>query len=178
MTVDEVRGARFQQSPLAWRGYSEEEVDTFVARVAHTLDEAQRETMALRAEIDRLRNFYRRHGTDVDHTVDRREWRSPADNNPLIVEGQRYVETQVAQATSYADLVTADARIQADEMLSHAQLRARIVVEDMVRTYRSRTDQGRALAHMEQLAVWSNAVAEALWTQASTVTGAVEAELG
>jgi DivIVA domain-containing protein len=179
MTVDEIRAAAFQQSPLAWRGYSEEEVDTFVARVAHSLQEAQRETAALRAEVDRLRNFYKRHGTDVDHSVDRREaWFTPADINPLIVEAQKYVETQVAQADTYAELVSTEARDQADEMLAHAQLRARIVVEDMVRTFRSRVhDPGRATVHLEQLAVWSQALAESLWAQTSAMTSAVEAEL-
>ncbi len=179
MTVDEVRKTSFQQSPLAWRGYSEEEVDAFIGRVAHTLDQANRETQALRAEVERLRNFYKRHGTDVDHAVDRDEsWFSPGEANPLIGEAQRYVGTQVAQADNYADLITTDARAQADEVLAHAQLRAKIVVEDMVRTFRSRTDDpNRAHSHVEQLAIWSNALAEALWTQASTVSTAVQAEL-
>ena len=179
MTADEVREVTFQQSPLAWRGYSEQEVDTFIVHAAHSLEEAQRESAALRAEVDRLRNFYRRHGTDVDHSVDRREsWFAPADVNPLIVEAQRYVETQVAQADSYAELVTTDAGAQAEEMLVHAQLRAKIVIEDMVRTFRSRTnDQGRAFTHVEQLARWSSALAEALWVQANTMTNAIEAEL-
>lgn len=179
MTVEEVRGASFQQSPLAWRGYSEQEVDQFVERAAQSLEENQRETVALRAEVDRLRNFYRRHGTEVDHSIDRpANWGGPGERNPLVAEVQRYVQTQVAQADAYAELVTADARPQADEMLLHAQLRSKIIIEDLVRAFLAhRDDQLRANVQLEQLARWVAALADALWAQTNAMTHAVEAEL-
>jgi len=179
MTPEEIRGATFQQSPLAWRGYSEQEVDEFVANAAHTLEEAQRENIAQRAEIDRLRNFYRRHGTDVDHSVDRpSEWYTPATPNRLITEVQRYVQTQVSQADAYAEMVTTDHEPQAQEMLLHAQLRSKIVIEDTVRAFLTRADdRHRAQAELEQLAQWIAALADALWVQTTAMAQTVDAQL-
>jgi DivIVA domain-containing protein len=179
MTPDEIRGVTFQQSPLAWRGYSEQEVDDFVASAAHSLDETQREMVALRAEVDRLRNFYRRHGTDVDHSVDTpNEWARPVEPNRLIAEARRYVQTQVGQAEAYADTVRAEGRAQAEEALLHARLRSRILVQDLIRVYFSGgVDQRRAGADLEQLAQWVSALADALWAQTDAMSQAVEAEL-
>src|SRR3954451_14292443 len=66
LTAAEIRSARFGQSPMAWRGYSEEEVSAFLSRVAAGVEADEAERAALRAEIDRLRHFYREHGADVD----------------------------------------------------------------------------------------------------------------
>jgi DivIVA domain-containing protein len=179
MTSAEIRGVTFQQSPLAWRGYSEQEVDEFVASAAHSLDETQREVVALRAEVDRLRNFYRRHGTDVDHSVDTpNEWSRPVEPNRLIAEARRYVQTQVAQAEAYADTVRAEGLPQADEALLHARLRSRIVVQDMIRLlFSGGVDHRRADSDLEQLAQWVSALADALWAQTDAMSQAVEAEL-
>ncbi len=178
MTADEMRAITFQQSPLAWRGYSEQEVDEFVARAARTVDEVQRENIAQRAEIDRLRNFYRRHGTDVDHSVDRPQWSAPELPNRLIREVQRYVETQVSQADAYAEMVTVDQLPQAQEMLLHAQLRSRIVVEDTIRAFLVRVDdRGRAHAELDQLARWVSALAEAMWVQTAAMSETVSTQL-
>jgi DivIVA domain-containing protein len=179
MTVDEMRGTTFQQSPLAWRGYSEQEVDEFVSRAAHTVEEVQRENTAQRAEIDRLRNFYRRHGTDVDHSVDRPdEWSTPAMPNRLISEVQRYVQTQVSQADAYAEMVTTHHEPQAQEMLLHAQLRSKIVIEDTIRTFLHRADDRQRIHfELEQLAQWVGALAEALWAQTTAMSQTVTAQL-
>ena len=179
MTAEEVRATTFQQSPLAWRGYSEQEVDLFVARAAQSLDEAQRDTIALRAEVDRLRNFYRRHGTDIDHSVDQRsEWRAAAEPSRLIAEAQRYIQTQVAQADIYAEMVTTEGQPQAEETLLHARLRSKIVVEDMLRTFLSRShDRQRAQAEVEQLAQWVSALADALWAQTDAMSQVLQAQL-
>lgn len=178
MTVDEIRAVTFSQSPLAWRGYSEQEVDEFVAKAARTLDEVQRENIAQRAEIDRLRNFYRRHGTDVDHSVDRPEWSAPVLPNRLINEVQRYVQTQVTQADAYAEMVTVDQLPQAQEMLLHAQLRSRIVIEDTIRAFLTRVDdRRRAHAELEQLARWVGALSEALWVQTAAMSETVSTQL-
>ena len=154
MTAEEVRATTFQQSPLAWRGYSEQ-------------------------EVDRLRNFYRRHGTDIDHSVDQRsEWRAAAEPSRLIAEVQRYVQTQVAQADMYAEMVTTDGQPQAEEMLLHARLRSKIVVEDMLRTFLSRNhDRQRAHAEVEQLAQWVSALADALWAQTDAMSEVLQAQL-
>jgi DivIVA domain-containing protein len=178
LTADEVRGATFQQSPLAWRGYSEQEVDGFIARVAETLEDADRENAALRTEIDRLRNVYRRHGTDIDHLVDRPSRATGAVTSQLIVEAQEYIGTQLAQADAYAELVTVDARHQAEHLLAHAELRARIMAEDMIGAYLARTiDTARAQRELDLLQAWLHALADALWAQTGAMAQPVEAEL-
>jgi DivIVA domain-containing protein len=178
LTATEARNTTFEQSPLAWRGYSEEEVDSFVARAADALDATQRENTALRAEIDRLRNVYRRDGTDVDHILDRRPVRvAPTATRPLIVEAQQYVETQVAEADAYAAMVTVAAE-HAEGMLVHAQLRAKIVTEEMVRAFLVQTqDRHRAVIELRHLQQWLRALSEALWRQTDAMALAVEAGL-
>ena len=62
----EMRSARFGPSPVGWRGYSEEEVTAFLGRVAGWIETDEAERAALRAEIDRLRRYYRTRAEDVD----------------------------------------------------------------------------------------------------------------
>ena len=180
LTPDEARKVTFQQSPLAWRGYSEQEVDEFVARTVQALETAQRETVALHTEVNRLRNFYRQHGTEIDRLADRHAgWSDPRASRPLIAEAKSYTDTQVVHADSYADLVATDAHHHADEALAHAQVRSRILAEELVRTFVSRTpDPRRAQLELDQVALWLRALGEALWSQTDAMTQVIDAQLG
>src|SRR5215212_6740278 len=106
LTAAEIRSARFGQSPMAWRGYSEEEVSAFLSRVAAAVESEEAERAALRAEIDRLRHFYREHGTDVDRAPLVESTRPPASPNDLASQARQRLDAVSANAERYADLLT------------------------------------------------------------------------
>ncbi|WP_406040925.1 DivIVA domain-containing protein [Micromonospora sp. NBC_00898] len=61
--AETVRSVEFER---IGRGYRAEDVDAFLHAVAAALAEADTERAALRAELYRLRNWYRHHGVRVD----------------------------------------------------------------------------------------------------------------
>ncbi len=134
LTADEVRAATFNQSPLAWRGYSEDEVRAFLNQVADLLAAAERERAGLRQEVDRLRNFYREHGTDVD-LVSRRG--QGAGVGGLLDRVAAYAEVQVERAKEYAALVERRYEEQATAVIQHASVQSALAVEDSIRLSRA-----------------------------------------
>jgi cell division initiation protein len=143
LTADDVRAATFNQSPLAWRGYSEDEVRAFLNQVADMLAAADRERIGLRREVDRLRNFYREHGHDVDvvpsatarHGRDAgRDAGRGTDGSGLFGRVVAYAEVQVERAKEYAGLVERHYDDQATELFHHASVQSALAVEDSIRT--------------------------------------------
>jgi vacuolar-type H+-ATPase subunit H len=59
LTPEAVRRLNFSRAPLGRRGYLEADVERFRARVADELGRHDAEKAELRAEIDRLRNYFR-----------------------------------------------------------------------------------------------------------------------
>src|SRR5687768_13257092 len=90
LTADEVRAVVFNRSQLGWRGYSEDEVEAFVAAVADSMAVVDDERAALRAEIARLRNYYRSRGDDVDGSHKHRRT-----TDDLVSAVEAYSEAQV-----------------------------------------------------------------------------------
>jgi DivIVA domain-containing protein len=66
MSPREIRRARFAETRLGRRGYEREEVDRLLARVAEDAQNAADEIDVLRAELQRLRDYYRRRGIEVE----------------------------------------------------------------------------------------------------------------
>src|SRR5690348_11126287 len=102
LTAEEARKVTFPPASLGWRGYAEDKVDEFVARVVDTLATAEREFAAMHAEVDRLRAFYREHGTDIDNAAERKPARARRRGSYLVGEVERYAATYVALAAEYA----------------------------------------------------------------------------
>jgi DivIVA domain-containing protein len=115
LTAVQARSVTFWDSQLAWRGYSEDDVNEFVQRAAAVLELAERDHSALRAEIERLRNFYRDHGTDVDRAAEQSRPRRPgsrADAELLLLTRwmRRFGEAILAQVD--AMVLVADSRLR------------------------------------------------------------------
>jgi DivIVA domain-containing protein len=178
LTAEEARNTTFPPSAIGWRGYSEEEVNDFVYRAAQALAAAEHECSALRAEIHRLRNFYREQGTDIDNAVERPPSRSHRRNGHLVGEVERYAEKHLALATTYAEGIIDDDRGKAEAHLYHARLRGRAVVDDMLGTFLSNPhNRSRAEAELRRLVCWLRAFGEAVWTQSDAMAQVAEEEL-
>jgi DivIVA domain-containing protein len=165
-TPDEVRNAMFSQSQLAWRGYSEDEVREFLAKVADAMAAATKERAALRAEIDRLRNFYREHGTDVDRVNGASRRRDPEPGS-LMGRMGAYTEVQIARARQFATLVDGRDEKEADEVFHHSKVQAALATEQAIRAL-VEGENGRspaALAEMRRASAWLRAFAYALCAQ-------------
>ena len=181
VSAEEIRTARFGQSPMAWRGFSEEEVGAFLRRVAGTVEADEAERAALRTEVERLRHFYRSHGEAVDEQPllpGRRPPPSPGDVPSRLAPR---LDAITANAERYADLVAAPAPAanEARELLVHAEVSVRIGVEELVADFlRAYAHQPAAAAgELRRTQVWLDELTHALTRQLAAVYAAVEEQL-
>jgi cell division septum initiation protein DivIVA len=170
---------------MAWRGYSEEEVSAFLSRVASELEEAEAERVALRSEVDRLRHFYRDHGTDVDRVpVVNGARRPPATANDLTSQVRQRLDALTTNAERYADLLTGGIHRAADhpvaprdearDLLVHAEVSARIGFEQTVADFRAAYHEHPAgvAAELERTLVWLDELTHALTRQLAALHAA------
>jgi DivIVA domain-containing protein len=174
LSPDEVRQTTFRQSQLAWRGYSEDEVDAFKTMMADYMVTFEKERTALRTEIERLRNFYRKHGTDVDVTVPRPR-RAPGTRQNMVDQISEHAETNVDQAREYADLITEGAEERAEEILYHAMVRSSMSVQDALRV-RWETGNGVGLHELRSALTWLRAFSYALQVDLKVIDDALVRE--
>ena len=172
LTAKEIRAMRFSRTSLGWRGYAVEEVDEFVAAVADVVLEAEHEQAALRAEVDRLRGFYRNQGVDVDQprqAVERGR-RAPHRLHDRIVE---YTWVQLDLAQQFASLLPS-AAAEADTLLYHARVRSSLAAEQAV-VESAKDASGGAIdrAELRQMTVWLRSLAYALQVQVDGATDAL-----
>ena len=185
-TAAEIRAARFGQSPMAWRGFSEEEVVAYLARVAAVVETGEAEREALRAEVDRLRSFYRAHGTDVDGVPLAPRLRPPTSPGDLPSQVRPRLAALSANAELYADLLTggvrpagddpAAARDQARELLVHAEVSARIGYEEVLTGFRAAYGDRSpaAVAELRRSQQWLEEFSHALTRQLAALCDAVD----
>lgn len=179
-TAEEIRTARFGQSPMAWRGYSEEEVGVFLARVAAGVETAEAERVALRAEVDRLRNFYRSHGTEVNQVPVVPGNRPAAAGGDLPSQVRQWLDAFTANAERYADLLTGGlhrppeappARDEARDLLVHCEVVGRISFDELLDGFRSAyaTQPAAVDAELRRTQVWLEEFSAALTRQLSAL---------
>lgn len=186
LSAEDVRTVRFSQSPMAWRGFSEEEVAAYLARVAAQMETEAAEREALRAEVDRLRNFYRNNGTDVDRVPVAPRDRPPPSDGDLPSRTRPRLDPLTATAELYADLLTGgvwrspDAPTspaeEARELLVHAEVSARIGYEELVASFRAAyADQPAATAtELRRTQLWLDEYTHALTRQLTALHTALD----
>jgi len=160
ITPQGIRSATFHASPIAWRGYSPQDVRQLLDAAADALQEAQEESVGLAAEVDRLRNFYRTHSADTIAAGPQ----LGRDGYGLMAAVRGYAPTQVQQACDYADRV-AEREQDTDQALKHARIRTSIVVDEAIHGAHG-TPPGR---NVEQAQLWIRYFAHALRSYTSTV---------
>jgi DivIVA domain-containing protein len=171
LTAKEIRAVRFTRTSLGWRGYAVEEVDKFVAEVADTLAEAEREQAALRAEVDRLRDFYRNQGVDVDRP--RQAMERHRLSHRLYDRIIEYTWVQLDLAQEFASLLPS-APEEADTLLYHARVRASLAAEQAVFDAAKDTNGGAVdREEMREIVVWLRALGYAMQVQVDGTTDAL-----
>lgn len=185
-TAEEIRSARFGQSPMAWRGFSEEEVTRYLGRVAAAVETGEAERAALRAEVDRLRTFYRAHGTDVDAVPLTSRRRPPPSAGDLPSQARQRLDAFAANAELYADLLTGGVqaapddpvppRERARELLVHAEVSARIGFEEELAAFSAAygVRAPAATAELRRTQQWLEEYAAALARQLTALCDAVD----
>jgi hypothetical protein len=123
-----LRSVQFSQATHSSGGLSEDEVRAYIAAVADTMAAAEATRDALRAEVARLRAFYREQGTDVDRPEPRRE---PA-RNDATARFRRHVADLVAAAQRYAATVAVSPGLAADQILADGTRRAVEHTQDLL----------------------------------------------
>ncbi len=125
LTPESVRRAGFERSGLGRRGYVEADVDRFLVRVADAIAWSNREKAELRAEIDRLRNYFREHGIDLAPSGSVRPPGGAPDAPSVqainaLSAAQQAADQHIAQAEAYARDLLGTARRQYEAILQEA----------------------------------------------------------
>ncbi|HKN96125.1 MAG TPA: DivIVA domain-containing protein [Pseudonocardiaceae bacterium] len=179
LTPDRVRTTVFSRASIARRGYDMDEVHLFLQRVAEDIAASEREKGKLRAEINRLRDWYRNRGHDVDATRQASQAHAKAQAVQMLSDAQLQVEAYVAQAQAYSRRVAVEARQQAELVLRDAQERADAASERAAKDYRYSSGGGYAaeLEEMERRVAWLRAFCHAIQVQLHAATDAFSREV-
>lgn len=180
LTPDRVRTTVFSRSSIARRGYDTDEVHLFLQRVAEDIAASEREKGKLRAEIERLRSWYKSRGHDVDGTQRATtQAYAKAQAVQMLSDAQLQVEAYVAQAQAYSRRIAVEARQQAELVLRDAQERADAASETAAKDYRYHSGGGYAaeLEEMERRVAWLRAFCHAIQIQLHAATDAFSREV-
>jgi DivIVA domain-containing protein len=199
LSPDRVRNWEFSRTSLGRRGYNEDDVRLFLARVAEELATADAEKSALRSEVRRLRNYYRERGVDVDGAAGTGTGagagtgagpgpggRPGAGEGPtlaainLMSQAQQAADAQVAQAEEYSRRLVQQAREQYEDILRQAAAQATEAAERAGAAYLdSRGDlvEGPEREALERRIAWLRTFAEVTQVQLRSVLEALTREV-
>ncbi|HKS45919.1 MAG TPA: DivIVA domain-containing protein [Amycolatopsis sp.] len=177
LTPERIRSVTFSKSPLGRRGLDPYEVELFQRRLAEEFAAGEAENAKLRAEIERLRDWYRGHGENIDPDLLPAQIDVQAVN--LLSEAQLQAEAYIAQAEAHCRRVTGEARQQAAAILHDAQQRAEIAAQQAAHLYRARSGDGYAaeLEEMESRLAWLRAFCHAVQVQLRAASDAFASEI-
>lgn len=182
LSPERVRTAEFSRTPLGRRGLNEDEVRLFLARLAEDLSATDAEKADLRGEINRLRNYYRQQGVDVDGGRQAPVRPDLAAIN-LMSRAQQAADAQVAQAEEYCRRLVHQAREYYDRVLHEATQQANEAAERVAATYDSNSggsgggEGGVEREALEQRIAWLHTFAEVTQVQLRSVLEALTREV-
>ncbi|GHF39166.1 cell division septum initiation protein DivIVA [Amycolatopsis bartoniae] len=177
LTPERIRSITFSKSPLGRRGIDPDEVELFRHRLAEEIAAGEAENMRLRAEVERLRDWYRSHGENVDPVLLPRQ--VDVEAVALLSEAQLQAEAYIAQAEAHCRRLTGDARRQAMTLLRDAEQRAEVAAQDAVRVYRAEAGQHHAaeVEELERRLAWLRAFCHAVQVQLHAASDAFAQEI-
>jgi DivIVA domain-containing protein len=157
MSPDQIRRHQFTELGLVRRGYKAEEVDAYLGKVARDVDNWATSYSQLRAEVNRLRNWYREHDIDID-AAQRRQVSIEAAN--ILIQAQQQADQIIADAHTQARHVQSDARSHGDAILEQARREA----ERAAHAYRIRSgpEYSPEREELERWAVWGRSLLAAI----------------
>ncbi|ETK31861.1 hypothetical protein MPTA5024_32940 [Microbispora sp. ATCC PTA-5024] len=143
-----MRKQEFSRTALGRRGYSEDEVRSFLYRIADDMAAGDKEKADLRAYIERMRQWYKEHGLSPEQAVPQQQGLS-VDAINILSRAQQTADAQIAEAEDYARRIVGQARQQYEEILQEAQRQAEEAANQAVGAYRS--GEGAHSAEAEEL---------------------------
>ncbi|XVQ84515.1 DivIVA domain-containing protein [Microbispora siamensis] len=147
LTPDRVRKQEFTRTSLGRRGYSEDEVRSFLYRVAEDMAASDKEKADLRAYIDRMKQWYKEHGMNPEQAAPQT---LHVDAINILSRAQQTADAQIAEAEDYARRIVSQARQQYEELLMEAQRQAEEAANQAVGAYRA-SGNGLQSAEAEEL---------------------------
>ena len=178
LTPDHVRSMRFSRTPIGRRGLAEDEVRAALSGIAEDMATSDAEKAALRAEVSRLRNYFRENHPEAK-VVEHDDRRPRAEAVNILSQAQQQADAYVAQALEYGRQVTSQARHQAEELLRDAQRRAEAASESAAHEYRrqSGTQYAAQIEELERRVAWLKTFAKAVQVQMQSATDAFSREI-
>jgi DivIVA domain-containing protein len=185
LTPERVRTTQFTRSPIGRRGFSEEDVQLFLQRVAEDIAARDADDASMRATI----SHYQR--TLAQWQSERSE---PRGEDPLaqtrrptveainiLSRAQQEADSYVAQTQAYCRRLAVDARQHAERILAEAQAKAEEAAGLAVEEYRRRAgnDHAPEFEELERRLVWARtflASLESVETQLRTAREALTFE--
>ena len=119
-TADDLRSVQFSSASMLHPGYTDREVDDFVARAADELARLSEENAQLRAHLRDLQGQVQEAARPP----------SPSDQAVgILATAQLTADQYVAEAEDFSRQMTSEARAQFDELLSEARERAGAIIQ-------------------------------------------------
>jgi DivIVA domain-containing protein len=119
-TADDLRAVHFTPASMLHPGYTDREVDTFVARAADELARLTEENAQLREHVQALQQ-------QLDAVAARP---SPSDQAvSILATAQLTADQYVAEAEDFSRQMTSEARAQYEEQLSQAREKAGAIIQ-------------------------------------------------
>lgn len=185
LTPDAIRRARFERTGLGRRGYVEEDVERFMVRVADVVDGSNREKAELRAEIDRLRNYFRENGIQLGASGSARSSTGPSDAPSVqavnaLSRAQQAADQHIAQAEAYARDLVGTARQQYEAILHEAHDQAQAAAAAAADAYLAADrahDQVSQQADIEAKVAYLRTFADVTQVQMRSILEALRSEL-
>jgi DivIVA domain-containing protein len=138
LSPEQIRTTTFTRSPLGRRGLSEDEVHTFVNRLAEELAARDSEIVRLLDENHRLKQAMRDWQTErIDQpATDAAVERVNAETAVLMARAQQHIDAQLAQTELYCRQREQEAVRRYDEIVRHARSEMRNEAEIVAQRYR------------------------------------------
>jgi DivIVA domain-containing protein len=181
LTPESVRRTTFERTGIGRRGYIETDVERFLVRVADAIAWSDAEKADLRAEIDRLRNYFREQGIGPGGGAP-----PPAPQEPSVQAvnalsmAQQAADQHIAQAEAYAREMLGTARRQYEAILTEAhdqaQAAAAAAAEAYVAADQAHT-QVSAQVDLEAKVAYLRTFAEVTQVQMRSILEALRDEL-
>lgn len=178
LTPEQIRSVTFSKSPIGRRGVDPGEVELFQRRLAEEIAAGEAENARLRAEVERLRDWYRQRGENVDRKASTAP-RVDVTAVNMLSEAQVQAEAYIAQAEAHCRRLTGDARRQASALLDEAQQRAEVAAQEAVQAYRAEAgpDHAAGVEEFERRMAWLRTFCHAVQIQLHAASDAFAQEV-
>jgi cell division initiation protein len=181
LTPEAVRRTSFERTGIGRRGYVESDVERFLVRVADAIAWSDAEKADLRAEIDRLRNYFRDQAATGNASAPPTTPGEPSVQavNALSL-AQQAADQHIAQAEAYARNLLGTAREQYEAILHDAHDQAQAAATAAAEAYLA-ADQAHSQvsqqADLEAKVAYLRTFAEVTQVQMRSILEALRSEL-